>query len=555
MKIKSLRLLSLLLAALMLLMPVACGKEPADAETTPAGSLESEVPVEPVKDSGVTYVFSGEDADRPGYAEGVIEIAWADEAVGSSYVLCYADDEGILADYKPIAVLPVTGEAVTYEMRRKMALPEEATQIAVFVSDDGSVPADASLSDARLVTIPAEKRFASGAVELRFASLSDLHLNYDYAVDKWRAILEYFKEIELPLIAISGDYSEDGGEEHLSAFGETVKEVGYEGTIWTAMGNHDTGNRENWIRDFADFGSDGENEYFYRIAPNGDVFIFMSLDNLKEYANVNREDNFTDEELDWLEGLLKQYSNTGVNIFIYEHANFYNWGAGDIKPGIYVEPMVVGQSFKSHTRLMAILTEYKEAVFCTGHTHVAFSENVNFNDENGSAARMIHNSSTSQPRTVNEDRTGYVYDTNPINSEGYLCAVYENDIVYRGMDFSTHTFIPEACLIIESYSADHSDTDGLVSITVDKNASTTSCPDGTSRGDLVFSVIAEFEDGTTRPVDDFSFVLVGETTVVRDKVRTILANQETATTGTTGVIISWGGKTVNYSFKVKRAAN
>ena len=394
------------------------------------------VPTAAAEDAGLTveYRFTGANAERPGYAEGIITLTpGASSQTSGYYVLYFADDQEILPGYGEIAGAEITGAPVSITLPAGMALPENATQLAVIESRTERI-VQPQLADAVTLAIPQERRFNSGRQTLRFASLSDLHMNYDYAAQKWLRALECLKEQSIDLIVISGDYSNAGTLSEFERYREQITQSGYTGTIWAAMGNHDSGNRENFLACFSDEGTDGENLYFYRVAENGDVFIFMAQDMLPATGDSSNADCFSDEQMDWLEGLLAQYARTGVNIFLIEHAGFQNWGAGDATPNLYPEPLALREDFPNTLRLKALLEENKELILCTGHTHVAFSELVNYCDNGGQSAHMIHNGSTSQIRTFNANRTKLLYDTNDTDSEGYLVTVYENDIVFRGMD-------------------------------------------------------------------------------------------------------------------------
>ncbi len=394
------------------------------------------VPTAAAEDAGLTveYRFTGANAERPGYAEGIITLTpGASSQTSGYYVLYFADDQEILPGYGEIAGAEITGAPVSITLPAGMALPENATQLAVIESRTERI-VQPQLADAVTLAIPQERCFNSGRQTLRFASLSDLHMNYDYAAQKWLRALECLKEQSIDLIVISGDYSNAGTLSEFERYREQITQSGYTGTIWAAMGNHDSGNRENFLACFSDEGTDGENLYFYRVAENGDVFIFMAQDMLPATGDSSNADCFSDEQMDWLEGLLAQYARTGVNIFLIEHAGFQNWGAGDATPNLYPEPLALREDFPNTLRLKALLEENKELILCTGHTHVAFSELVNYCDNGGQSAHMIHNGSTSQIRTFNANRTKLLYDTNDTDSEGYLVTVYENDIVFRGMD-------------------------------------------------------------------------------------------------------------------------
>lgn len=502
-------------------------------------------PTASAEDAGLTveYRFTGENAARPGYAEGVITLTpGASSKTSGYYVLYFADDQQILPGYGEIAGAEITGEPVNFTLPSGMALPEGATQLAVFESRTEHI-VQPQLAEAVTLAIPQEKRFDSGRATLRFASLSDLHMNYDYAGEKWLRALEYLKEQEIDLVVLSGDYSNAGTLGEFNRYREQITQSGYAGTIWAAMGNHDSGNLENFLSCFSDEGTDGENLYFSRVAENGDVFLFMAQDMLPTTGDSNNVDCFSDAQMDWLEGQLAQYAGTGVNIFLIEHAGFENWGAGDATPNLYAEPLALREDFPNTLRLKALLEEYKELIFCTGHTHVAFAELVNYCDNGGASARMIHNSSVSQIRTFNANRTKLLYDTNDTDSEGYLATVYENDIVFRGMNLATHTYLPTACYIMAARSEKHD----APAASIDASQSRTDYTEGElpGAGDIVLTVTGA--DGAKQTVTE------GYTVALYNGADNALAVDQTRLTKQTNrLLITYGGQWTFLDIKVKK---
>lgn len=503
------------------------------------------VPVAAAEDTGlsVEYRFTGENASRPGYAEGVITLTpGASSRTSGYYVLYFANDQQILPDYGEIAGTEITGKPVTFALPTGMALPEGATQLAVFESRTEHIVRP-ELAEAITLAIPKEKQFDSGKATLRFASMSDLHMNYDYAGAKWLHALEYLEEQKIDLIVLSGDYSNAGTLSEFSRYREQITQSGYTGTIWAAMGNHDSGNLENFLTCFSDEGTDGENLYFSRVAENGDVFLFMAQDKLPATGDSNNVDCFSDEQMDWLESRLAEYAGTGVNIFLIEHAGFENWGAGDATPNLYAEPLALREDFPNTLRLKALLEEYKELIFCTGHTHVAFAELVNYCDNGGASARMIHNSSVSQIRTFNANRTKLLYDTNDTDSEGYLVTVYEDDIVFRGMNLATHTYLPMACYIMDARSEKH---DALAA-SIDAAQSRTDYSEGElpGAGDIVLTVTGA--DGSRRTVTE------GYAVALYTGADNALAVDQTRLTKQTNrLLISYGGQWTFLDITVKK---
>ncbi len=492
----------------------------------------------------VTYQFTGEHAADAGYAEGRILIhPYIELSKKSYYHVCFANDEGVLADYKPLASVSASTGDVSIAVPRGVAIPEEATSIAVFIYPNANLK-NPDISTATVLPLPQSKRFNSGKETLRFASLSDIHINYQYAEAKWNRTLKILKELGVDLIAISGDYTNDGSKAQFASFVRQIEDAEYEGTIWAALGNHDTGNIGNYLELLSPYGNDGQSLYFSRFAPNGDLFIFMAQDTLSNISNSHLEDCFSDAQMDWLEGLLRQYANTGINIFIFEHAAFLNWGPGDRIPGVYVQPLNIRPENKNIMRFKALLEEYKEVVMCSGHTHVAFSEMVNFSDNNGQSARLIHNSSNSQIRTYGSDGK-LVYDTNQRDSEGYIVTVYEKSIVFRGMDFNTSKYIPTACYIMETAQADHSSRFEIDSISVDTEHSRTEYPVGDLPTCADITLNVTYTDGHTEQVTDgFVITIYGES-------YTVSPDQTKLRTTDTQLLISYGGKSTMTDIQVR----
>ena len=168
----------------------------------------------------VGYTFSGEESDLPGYAEGTVSIT-SRSANQGYYILYWANDAGILPGYEKIAAVSIEKDASTtvYEMVENMVIPEGATKLAVFTAS-GTEPASKELAQAAVYEIPAQKRFESGRLEMSFASVSDVHVNYNSsdpnsdnycgAPEKWTAALNYFAELGLEMVVISGDCTSVG---------------------------------------------------------------------------------------------------------------------------------------------------------------------------------------------------------------------------------------------------------------------------------------------------------------------------------------------------------
>ncbi len=452
-------------------------------------------------EESIQYIFSGAEAALPGYAEGSVVIK-TDVASGY-YHLYWADDDGILDGYEKITTQKITSSgSITYNMPENMAIPEAAKYLAAFFSGSSTL-SSTELSDAELYEIPQTKRFDSGDKEMSFASVSDVHVNYSGAPALWTAALNYFNDIGLEMVVISGDCTNDGSVSEYTTYINSIAASNYpEDKIYAARGNHDSQQNANYLKytSRSDMVRPTENSPWFYVLKKGDVgekdnlFIFLAQE-LSGISNSHTQDNFSQSQMDWFEGILKQFTGTNTNIFIAEHGFFHNWGPGDRYNGVYVQPMKINDSYAGNMRFQRLLMEYKEAVLMTGHSHIAYSEMVNYSDENGTACRMIHNSSPSQPRVYNDAGTSIVYGTG--GSEAYVVNVYEDDIVYNGTNLKTREKIPTACYIFPSYTEDRSEAE---SISVTKMPDKTKYEIGDYFDAAGMEITAKYPDGSEKAV-------------------------------------------------------
>ena len=428
----------------------------------------------------VTYTFTGIMRSAPGYAQGQISIHPGAGARSTGYyLLYYADDTDTLKDYDELASVKITGKTVLYTVKNGTLLPPEATRIAVFERASRFLDETPSIGEASaVVEIPAEKRLSSlGTPELSFGAVSDVHMNYEAhnrgAYQKWANALEFFSENGMEYVIVSGDMTgDDSGSENLEADYQKYVEIINASSfpienIYESLGNH--GNTPSKLALFTKYTSGAGEVHPYEGSPyysvllegkNGardNLFLFMRQELSAPGESASR-DNFSKEQIDWLEGMLKQYAKTETNIFIVEHSPFLDVGPGDKFPRGYTALLTFKSSFKQNMRFKALLETYTNVVVMSGHTHLSLYDNYNYSNENGFFANMVHIGSTSQPCAYGAS-SSYVrntdgrYEVTPTyGSEGYLVRVYKDYIVYTGYNLSTGKIIPAGCLIIPTTS-------------------------------------------------------------------------------------------------------
>ena len=449
--------------------------------------------------TGLSYVFCGENADKAGYAEGQVTLSGSKSS--GYYYLYWADDADVLSDYEHIASLPATKNPIPYSFAEGVAIPENATRLLAFWSA-GDTPTSAASALVATYTLPTHKRFG-GTAEFSFASVSDIHINYTSqgAAPKLISALNYFNDLGLEYVFVSGDISDIGATEEYEEYIATVNASRFPADrIYESRGNHEAAD----ISGFLTYTS-GPNEirpypsspYYYVLlsgeeGEKSNLFICTAQEIGSSSASAS-QDNFSTAQLDWLENLLKTHSGTNTNIFIVQHSFVRNWGPGDRPNGAYNNAIILSPQFPNNLRYKALLETYKECIVMSGHSHVAFREGYNYSTIDGTAARMIHNSSLSQPRVYRADGTLDFKDaTTEKGSEGYAVYVYADDITYIGTDLTTKKKIPSACFIFPSYTENRS---SATAIRISKVPVTTDYMSGEKFDPRGMEIVATFSDG------------------------------------------------------------
>ena len=448
------RIVAITLAVLIILSTIAVGITVANAASG----------------ATLTYTFAGSEAAKPGFAEGTISLKVTSSADAGNYYLYWADNTKALDGYRYVATMNVANGATgTYKMLDHTAIPPKATQLIAIKSS--TVPTNKNVSNAQATyTIPSHKKLSDTTTLYTFGAFSDPQIandsygdsRYPHDEKHWAKALETFANRNVEFLVSSGDTVNDQNGDvtyaaEYQAYQRILANSSYANPIWECNGNHDV--HVNWQGGAAQLnkpfvmgtGVDStaatikaNRPYFEMTEPKtGDHFIFMAQEG---GFYTNQKDQFTTAQLDWLEGLLKKYSKDGKNIFIMEHANVEGWGSGDKATAPFYYDLGLKKSQASTARFIKLMETYKECVIVTGHTHLELSAHLNFSDNNGTSAVMMHNSAIGGVRrlvngSVNRD---------PVlgMSEGYLVDVYEDCIIFNGANLYNNEIMPDCTYII-----------------------------------------------------------------------------------------------------------
>ncbi|MCD7774293.1 MAG: metallophosphoesterase [Clostridiales bacterium] len=193
--------------------------------------------------------------------------------------------------------------------------------------------------------------------ELNFTVLSDVHMesNRKTSRDAFIKIMYDVKnnEVGCDALVFLGDNTMNGQDIENMFFYGILDRINPADTIYTAIGNHDTGNGTdkydklsarfwNYHNTFHD--NDVTGPYYYKIV-NGYYFIFLG----SESDNVNTT-NISVEQIQWLESVLALATENGKPAFVFNH-HPYNYLT------------------ENNDLFKEVLTAYDNVFYFSGHTH------------------------------------------------------------------------------------------------------------------------------------------------------------------------------------------
>lgn len=420
----------------------------------------------------IVYDFENETA---GSAAGTVTVK---SNLDGEYDLYWGNDEGeklsekvggYTVYYSEFAAVDVDGGEGGTDIQEFTAIPEGAETVLVY---KGSILAgDYEIPDGKVAD--------NGKMLYSFGALSDVHFNrYNFSLTGDDAkitfpnALNFFNELGVEMVGISGDISADGERNAFEKY-NTITSA-YDFPVYTCTGNHDVSEYftlANWqeLMNKGVYGEDkaagveniAKNGLDFVYMPescNGDVFIFLS-----QYQwDYNRPESrlLTDEQLDWLEVQLEKYEDKTVYLFFHTFLNHPvdgenpHMGEGNIENNVgrhYDLPFT--EDCPDEIRFEEMMDKYENVVFFNGHSHWAydmqeFNPNLNIANYGGEYATMVHVSSVSSPRrttaNVNDSSEHYMR-----SSEGMLVKVYEDKIVFTACEFLKGEYLSYATYVVE----------------------------------------------------------------------------------------------------------
>lgn len=393
--------------------------------------------------------------------DGAYDLYWSD-AEGNKLV---SHTENRDVPYTKFATVTVKGGTGETALNDFLAIPAGAQGILVYGGD----------TLAGSYALPQEKLQAE-AYTYSFGALSDVHFNRynksgtgDDACITFPAALDFFKDYDVSMVAMSGDLSKNGEADSYEKFNRIASQ--YDFPVFTCKGNHDCRREytlENWQK-YINPGVYGEEkrEGVLAVADNGldfvfrgeethgDVFIFFSQIAGRYILPTSRI--VTDEQLDWLEEQLETYKNERVYLFFHTFLTAPSgnplMGEGNLLTrSLSFYPLFYVPCTKDEQRFRELMDTYKNVTFFNGHSHWAhylesINPNLNITDYDGTTATMVHISSVTAPR-ISSDTTLLWKSASMQRSEGYLVTVYPDHYVLTACDFLQGEMLAYATYIV-----------------------------------------------------------------------------------------------------------
>lgn len=422
--------------------------------------------VSAAEEVSITYDFAN---DFSGFAEGVITLNISDSNEYGNYDLYWADDEKALSGYYSIATLNATSLKTTFTFLENIAIPPDATKVIAIKENSENTEKATALADA-VYSIPSSKINMNTSDEktLSFVALSDTQLDYQssvfytYCEQHFAQALENAAQRNVDFVTMAGDCINNydaGTSKEWQMHQKIIAESSFTNPIYETNGNHSMKSDIEYgleaYKAATGLGVDteevGDKPYYEITAKNGDHFLFVALEGSSDAPNV---DQFSMEQLDWLQSTIEKYYNDGKHIYIFEHAFFHGWGPGDDKTEHYYSGALrTTDEFPGNKRFKEILSTYPE-VFCyTGHSHLDFMYNWNYDNENGQTCNLFHIPATACTTHITNGEIDYAM--NEKDSQCYVIESYDNQVISYGLNIVDNLIYPAYTYIVDTTDYRH----------------------------------------------------------------------------------------------------
>lgn len=383
--------------------------------------------------------------------------------VEGDFMLYLANDEDIFEDYPALSESATKVEGATEDPNA--VLHEETFEDVMLIPETSRLIAYDRATETEY-SVEIDSAYALGEMPFIFAALSDVHYGRYYSKGPDDALfafdnaLDFIDSLEADFVGIAGDLSNSGEQSSYIYYSEAIDDRLY--PVYTCTGNHDdkgitNGNWKRYINtdittnpDVVNVARNGLDFVYKPYNLKGDVFVFLSQVRW-QYGNKNTHTILDQSQLDWLEDVLEEYKDETVYLFFHTFMcgpdGEGHTGVGNLSNGKYEYDLPYTYGASDEVRFRALMKEYKNVMYFSGHSHWMFelekyNSNTNFSNFDGEYAYMVHVPSVTEPRYIGDgdsNRTGM----NGQKSQGWICYDYGDTVVLLPVEFSTGEFLYE----------------------------------------------------------------------------------------------------------------
>jgi Icc protein len=281
--------------------------------------------------------------------------------------------------------------------------------------------------------------------QLSFQVISDIHVNHEDAATqkKFKQVLEDIRETSpnSDLLVINGDLSNGFPEDYGTL--RTILSTTPHPPVEYTIGNHEfykafydekskTMSKDTFpngetddkaLQRFLDFAK--RREVYGERVIKGYHFLFLGSEKSRmSDPSFNDDAYLSDQQLDWLKQKL-QAAPADKPIFVFLHQPLPYTVSGTHRSGW-------NRTVIQHEALRSILSEHRNVIFFSGHTHWNLARPTTFFEDK---FLMVNDSSAGRP--YDPDKSSAVRP----ESEGLFVEVKGQIVTIRGRDFAQHKWI------------------------------------------------------------------------------------------------------------------
>ncbi len=307
--------------------------------------------------------------------------------------------------------------------------PKNANKIGVYDSSSNRM---FSIPLGRLTPPEKEKLFSFGLI-------SDLHLTAERTTTSthFDNALSYFEEQDCEFCCHAGDmtnigfyYNSGDTEMYTGQFAEykRICDLHPNLPVYGICGNHENYNRVI-TENLAELEEYTGNPLYFTVRHNNELFVFIGQPT--SYQTINAE------ELEWLRSILEENSSLRCHIFVHVFPPNDSGSTKNVYEGYF------GQYLND---VQTLLKQYENTILYHGHSHIKFKcqemdKATVYTNKNG--YHSVHIPSVAASRDVEKQDDGtYKMVTDENSSQGYIVDVYDDFIVFNGVDFNTKKPVP-----------------------------------------------------------------------------------------------------------------